>query len=157
MKEDLHIRAQMLFARSLVEGLPKAERSWLDQHVQECAACARETASTQELVHALRNVSLSVPRDLAARTQLRLRLQESRQASQGGYLLWVITGFSWLVGVLSAPLVWRGFTWVGSHLHVPKLALEMGFVLWWVVPALFAVAAVLHQKGLNLSPSRGQN
>jgi len=157
MKEDLHIRAQMLFAKSLVEGLPNAEQSWLDQHLHECAACARETASTQELVHALRNVSVSVPRDLAARTQLRLRLQESVPASQGKYLLWVITGFSWLVGVLSAPLVWRGFTWVGNHLHVPKLALEMGFVLWWVVPALFAVAAVLHQRGLNLSPSRGQN
>jgi anti-sigma factor RsiW len=157
MKEDLHIRAQMLFAKSLVEGLPNGEQSWLDQHLHECAACARETASTHELVHALRNASVSVPHDLATRTQLRLRLQESVPASQGRYLLWVITGFSWLVGVLSAPLVWRGFTWVGNHLHVPMLALEMGFVLWWVVPALFAVAAVLHQRGRNLSPSRGQN
>jgi len=159
MKENLHIRAQKLLAESLVEGLPHAEQSWLDQHLQGCAACARATAATQELLHALRNVSVSLPRDLAVRTQLRLRLraQESAQASQGGYLLWVITGFSWLVGVLSAPLVWRGFTWVGNYLHVPKLALEMGFVLWWVVPALFAVAAVLHQKGLNPSPSRGQN
>ena len=159
MTGNLHIRAQKFFAQSLVEGLTQADQSWLDQHLRECADCARETASAQDLLRALRNVPVSVPRDLAARTQLRVRLraQESAQTSQGSYLLWVITGFSWLVGVLSAPLVWRGFAWVGNYLHVPKLALEMGFILWWAVPALFAVAAVLHQQGLNISPSRGQN
>ena len=159
MNDNLHIRAQKFFAQSLVEGLSQADQSWLDEHLRECADCAREAASTHELLHALRNVPVSVPRDLAARTQLRVRLraQEAAQTSQGNFLLWVITGFSWFVGVLSAPLVWRGFAWVGSYLHVPKLAVEMGFVLWWAVPALFAVAAVLHQKGLNLGRSRGPN
>jgi len=159
MTDNLHIRAQKFFTQSLVEGLTHADQSWLDQHLRECAACARETASTQELLHAFRHVPVSVPRDLAARTQLhvRLRAQETARTSQGNFLLWVITGFSWLVGVLSAPLIWRGFAWVGSYLHVPKLAVEMGFVLWWAVPALFAVAAVLHQKGLNIGASRGRN
>jgi hypothetical protein len=159
MNENLHIRAQKFFAQSLVEGLSQADQSWLDQHLRGCADCAREAASTHELLHALRNVPVSVPRDLAARTQLRVRLraQESARTSQDHFLLWVITGFSWLVGVLSAPLIWRGFAWAGNHLHAPKLAVEMGFVLWWAVPALFAVAAVLHQKGLNLGRSRGPN
>jgi hypothetical protein len=159
MNENLHIRAQKFFAQSLVEGLSHTDQAWLDQHLRECADCAREITSTQELLHALRNVPVSVPRDLAARTQLRVRLraQESAQSSNGNFLLWVITGFSWFVGVLSAPLVWRGFALVGSYLHVPKLAVEMGFVLWWAVPALFAVAAVLHQKGLNIGTSRGPN
>lgn len=159
MSENLHIRAQKLFAQSLVEGLASADQSWLDQHLHECVDCARETASTHDLLHALRNVPVALPRDLAARAQLRVRLraQESAQSSAGSYLLWVITGFSWLLGVLSAPLVWRVFAFVGGYLHVPKLALEMGFVLWWALPALFAVAAVLHQKGLSFSSSRGQN
>jgi len=159
MNENLHIRAQKFFAQSLVEGLTNADQSWLDQHLRECADCAREITATRELLHALRNVPVYVPRDLAARTQLRVRLraQESAQPTQGSFLLWVITGFSWFVGVLSAPLVWRGFAWVGSYLHVPKLAVEMGFVLWWAVPALFAVAAVLHQKGLNIGSSGGPN
>jgi hypothetical protein len=159
MNENPHIRAQGLFAQSLVEGLAAADQLWLERHLRECAECARETASTHELLHALRNVPVAMPRDLAARTQLRVRLraQESAQTAEGGYLLWVITGFSWLVGVLSAPLVWRGFSWVGNYLHVPKLALEMGFVLWWAVPALFAVSAVLYQKGMSFSSSRGRN
>ena len=159
MNENLHIRAQKLFAQLLVEGLTGADQSWLEQHLRGCADCSREIASTQELLHALRNVPVAMPHDLAVRTQLRVRLraQESARTSEGGYLLWVITGFSWLVGVLSAPLVWRVFSWVGSYLHVPKLALEMGFVLWWALPALFAVAAVVHQKGLSFTSSRGQN
>ena len=47
--------------------------------------------------------------------------------------------------MLSAPLVWRGFAWFGGHFGVPRLALEMGFVLWWTVPALFAAGAILYQ------------
>src|SRR5208283_5469107 len=63
--------------------------------------------------------------------------------------LWLVTAASWLLGVFSAPLVWKGFAWLGSSFGVPKLALEMGFVLWWTVPALVAVAAVLHQRALS--------
>jgi hypothetical protein len=159
MNENLHVRALKLFTQSLVEGLDDAEQSWLDQHLHECSGCAHEASATQEFLRALGNVPVAVPRDLAARTQLRLRLraQEAAQNPQDGYLLWVITGFSWLLGICSAPLVWRGVSWIGNYLHVPKLALQMGFVLWWVVPAFFAVAAVLHQKGLNISTSRGPN
>jgi hypothetical protein len=60
----------------------------------------------------------------------------------------VITGASWLLGVVSAPFVWRLFAWAGSQLNLPKLVLEFGFVLWWTVPALIAVAVVLHQRGV---------
>ena len=156
MTDNLHIRAQTLFAQSLVEGLSAADQSWLDAHLRECAECARETVSTREILHALRNVPVAMPRDLAARTQLRvrLRLQESMPASRSGLLLWVITGMSWLLGVFSAPLVWRGFEWVGAQLNLPKPVLEFGFVLWWTVPALIAVAIVLHQRAIS---AQGQN
>jgi anti-sigma factor RsiW len=149
MSENVHARAQQLFAQSLVEGgLNSVDQSWLDAHLHECAACAREVASTRELLRAFRSVPVAVPRDLAARTQMRVRLraQESAQVSGGNAILWVITAASWLLGVFSAPLVWRGFAWVGDELGVPMLVLETGFVLWWTLPALFAVAAVLHQR-----------
>jgi hypothetical protein len=151
MSDTLHTRAKELFAKSLVEGIATADRSILDQHLRDCPDCAREIISTQELLGALRNVPIAVPRDLAARTQLRVRLreQESAQVSRNGILLWVITGMSWLLGLFSAPLVWRVFAWVGGHYSIPKVALEMGFVFWWVLPALFAVGAILHQKTLD--------
>ena len=151
MNEDSHKHAQRLFAKSLIEGLSPDKRAWLDAHLRECTDCAQQTVATQALLRALRNVPVSVPSDLAARTQLRarLRLQESAQAAGSGAILWIITAASWLLGVLSAPLVWRGFAWLGAQLNLPKPVLELGFVLWWAVPALVAVAAVLHQRAAS--------
>jgi anti-sigma factor RsiW len=148
MSENLHIRAQQLFAESLIEGLSSADQSWLDAHLRECEDCARQIASTRELLHALRSVPVTVPRDLAARTQMRVRLraQQNAQPSASNALLWIITAASWLLGLFSAPLVWRVFAWVGLRLNLPKPVLEFGFVLWWTVPALIAVAAVLYQR-----------
>jgi hypothetical protein len=151
MSENLHTRAQTLLAQSLVEGLSAADQSWLDQHMLECVDCSNEAVRTRELLRAFRNVPVAMPRDLAARTQMRVRLraQQVAQTSSSNSVLWVITAASWLLGVFSAPLVWRGFAWVGSELNVPKPVLELGFVLWWAVPALAAVGAVLHQRALR--------
>ena len=148
MTENLHQRAQQLIEQSLVEGLSGDEQSWLDAHLRDCAECAKKTESTRDLLRAFRTVPVAVPRDLAARTQLRVRLraQESAQTSGTGALLWIITAASWLLGILSAPLVWRIFAWVGARFDLPKLVLEFGFLLWWTVPALIAVAVILHQR-----------
>ncbi len=151
MSENLHQRAQELLAQSLVEGISSTDQAWLDAHLGECTDCARQAALSDELLNALRRVPVAVPRDLAARTQLRVRLraQQTAQTSNGGVLLWIITAASWLLGILSAPFVWRIFAWAGSQLNVPKLVLEFGFVLWWTIPALVAVAAVLYQRELS--------
>jgi len=78
--------------------------------------------------------------------RVRLRAQQAAQASDSNLALWVLTAASWLLGVFSAPFVWRGFAWVGTQLNLPKPVLELGFVLWWAIPALIAAAAVIHQK-----------
>jgi hypothetical protein len=148
MSENIHERAQALFTQGLVEALSSGDQVWLDAHLRDCVECAGQTAATRELLRAFRGVPVEMPRDLAARTQTRVRLraQEFTESSSGAPILWIITAASWLLGVLSAPLVWRGFTWVGAELNLPKTVLELGFVLWWTVPALIAVAAVLHQR-----------
>ena len=147
MIDNPHARAQQCFEKSLVEELSAMDRDWLDQHLRDCPDCAREILSTQELLGALRRVPIMLPADLVERTQLRVRLRaQQSEAPHSNVLLWAITGMSWMLGLFSAPLVWRGFAWMGAHFSIPKLALEFGFVLWWVVPALFAVGAILYQK-----------
>jgi anti-sigma factor RsiW len=150
MNENLHERAHQLLAESAVEGLRPADETWLREHLAECPACAQEANTTQNVLRALRVVPVNVPRDLAGRTQLRVRLraQEASTAVSGRFWLWAVTAASWLLGVFSAPLVWRGFAWLGSNFGLPKLALEFGFVLWWTVPPLLAAAIILHQKVL---------
>jgi len=151
MNETPHTRAQKLFSQSLVEGLGPAEQTWLDAHLSECAECASATATTRELLSALRSVPVTVPSDLAARTQLRVRLraQQTAEASPSSMLLWIITTASWLLGIFSAPLVWRGFAWLGERTNLPKPMLELGFLMWWAVPALIALAVVLHQRAAS--------
>jgi anti-sigma factor RsiW len=151
MNENLHERAQRLLAESVVEGLRPADETWLREHLAGCPDCAHAAAATQSVLRALRAVPVNVPRDLAARTQLRVRLraQESAAAASGSFWLWAVAAASWLLGVFSAPLVWRGFAWLGANFGVPKLALEFGFVLWWTVPPLLAAAIILHQKALT--------
>jgi len=151
MNHGLHERAQQLLAESVVEGLRPADETWLREHLAGCPACAQQAAATQNVLHALRSVPVQVPRDLAARTQLRVRLRtlETSKVANGSFWLWAVTAASWVLGVFSAPLVWRGFAWFGANFGLPKLALEMGFVLWWAVPALVAVGAVLHQRALS--------
>lgn len=151
MSENLHERALQLLAKFLVEGVSKADEAWLREHLAGCADCAREAALGQELLLALRCAPVSVPRDLAARTQLRVRLRarEASSAANGNFWLWVVTVASWLLGVFSAPLVWKGFSWLGGNLGLPKAAMEVGFVLWWTVPALIAVGVVLHQRAVS--------
>lgn len=148
MSENLHTRAQQLFAQSLVEGLPGPDQAWLEQHLRECAACSAEIASTRDVLSALRTVPVNVPSDLAVRTQMRVRLraQQVTQSSNGSVILWVITGASWLLGVVSAPFVWRLFAWAGAYLNLPKPVQEVAFVLWWTVPPLVAVGVVLYQR-----------
>ncbi len=156
MNENPHVRAQRLLAESAVEGVRDADAAWLREHRARCADCEREAAKTQELLHALRGVPVSVPRDLATRTQLlvQLRAQELSKAANGSLWLWLVTAASWLLGVFSAPLVWKVFSWTGGSFGVPKLALQMGFILWWMVPALVAVGVVLYQRGLSAGSKR---
>jgi hypothetical protein len=157
MSENIHARAQGLLAESLVEGISATEQSWLEQHLQSCEDCARQAETTRGLLHALRGVAVTVPADLAARTQLRVRLrpQESVAGSRSSLVLWLLTGMSWLLGIFSAPLIWRGFGWLGAELGLPKVVLEFGFVLWWAMPALVAVGLVLHQRAMG-APRRTQ-
>lgn len=151
MSENSHVRARRLLAESAVEGLQPSEETWLREHLASCADCAREAAAGREILHALRTVPVNTPRDLARRTQLRVRLraQETSSAASGSFWLWVVTAASWALGVFSAPLVWKLFAWLGHDFGVPKLALEVGFALWWTVPALVAVGVVLHQRALS--------
>ncbi len=152
MTETLHQRAQQLASQQWVEGLSAADQSWLDQHLATCAECASSISQTADILSALRAVPVHTPSDLAARTQLRVRLRAaSMREAPAGYLLWIIAGASWVLGLFTAPLVWTGLTWMGHRFGVPKIALEAGFLLWWAIPALVAVAVVLHQKAVGSS------
>jgi len=136
-----HHRAERLIAEGRIEGLAPAERQWLDAHLEGCAACDAFARSTAQAIDSLRSISVEVDSELVRRTRLLVSFRRRELERQGSWLLpvWVCCGLSWVMGIATAPLAWRGFEWLGRHAGLPKLAWEGGFVLWWTLPALVTV------------------
>jgi hypothetical protein len=145
MSNDLHDRAKEFIARRHVEALTPADQGWLNDHLADCESCAAEQQQLRESLSALRTMRIDLPRDLASRTQLRVRMraEELREHSPVNRLIWAVAAMSWMFGLATAPLVWRGFAWLGSELHLPKPVWISGVVLWWAVPALVAAGIIL--------------
>jgi len=145
MDTNIHQRANELSAHRRVEGISREDEIWLSAHLGECESCATEDARMTEAIARLRSVHIAMPRNLASRTQMRLRMraEELREHAPANRLVWAVAVMSWIFGLATAPFVWRGFAWVGGELHLPKLVWIAGLVLWWVVPALVATGALL--------------
>jgi hypothetical protein len=148
MSENLHARAEQLIAKERVEGLSSFERDELASHVFECTRCAEHARQTDSALRRMRTVSIPFPAGLAARTQFRVRLraQELQERKPQRRALWFACVISWVFGIASAPYVWRLFEWFGQRTGVPKPVWEIGFGLWWSIPALFVVVVLLAEK-----------
>ena len=103
----------------------------------------------QQALRSLRTLSISVPRELAARTQFRVRLraQELQAREPRWRLIWAMCGASWVAGAATAPYVWRGLEWIGHRTGMPDLVWKMGFGVWWALPAIVAAAVLLMEGG----------
>jgi len=145
MSENLHDRGLHLIAKARVEGLSESERDWFEAHLRDCEFCSEHSRQTDRALRMLRTAAIPVPADLARRTQFRvlLRASELRQREPHRRMLWLACAASWIFGIASAPYVWRLFEWFGQRTGMPKLVWEIGFGLWWTIPALFAVIVML--------------
>jgi hypothetical protein len=145
MNENLHARAETLIAQERIEGITQSERDWLAAHLRQCQSCTQVAQQTNDALRVLRAVHVSLPRGLAERTRFRLqfRAQEMREREPKRRLLWIMCAMSWALGIATAPYVWRAFEWAGDRMGLPRLMWEMGFGLWWTIPALVAAAVVL--------------
>lgn len=143
MKEDLHVRAERLIAQERVETISAEDRQWIEEHLGECPACAELARGTAQAIRSLRAVSVPLPRGLAGRTQMRVRLraQQLQRYEPRWRLVWIPCGLSWAFGAATAPYIWRVLEWTGHHIGLPNFVWEMGFGLWWALPA--AVAGVI--------------
>ena len=140
--------AQRLILRECVEGLSSEERQVLERHLEVCDGCARTFAATGQTIESLRGISVPVPPSLANRTQLRLylRRRELYSKRRATWALWISCAISWVLGLATAPYVWRAFRWLGTYAGLPDPVWKMGVALWWAVPALLAVAMLLLER-----------
>lgn len=143
MNMELHERAGQLIAQERVEAISAADQQWLRQHLAECPSCANRSALTTQTIRSLRGISVAIPPALASRTQFRVRLRAQQLRAEPRWLMvWIASGLSWVFGAATAPYIWRALEWGGHHFGVPKIVWELGFGLWWALPAA-AIAVVL--------------
>jgi len=148
VNENIHTRAMQLLAKERVEGISAEEQTSLAAHLAECESCSALQTQTTQALAAFRSINIELPKNLAARAQMRVRLRadELPAHNPGRLLLWAIAGVSWLLGLASAPIVWRGFEWAGTELGLPKLVWQLAVALWWLVPGVVATGTILLQK-----------
>ena len=148
MNQETHSRAEKLIAQERVEDISRAEREWLTAHLQDCALCTELARQTEQALRSMRTAAISLPEGLAGRTQFRVRLraQELREREPKRRAMWFACALSWAFGITSAPYVWRLFAWFGERTGIPKLVWELGFGLWWAIPALFVAIVLLMEK-----------
>lgn len=146
---NLHERARRLIDMERVEGLASEDRSWLADHLAACETCAARAAQTEAALRALRTVSVPVPGGLAASAQfvVRRRSEELRVQHTRNVALAIGCTLSWVLGVASAPLVWKVCAWLGGTLNLPRVVWVVGFVTWWFVPLSVMGLVILWQGG----------
>jgi hypothetical protein len=156
MNSALHARAQQLIAQERIEGLAPSDRNWLGAHLQECAQCSDFACQADNALRLLRTAAIPLPAGLASRTQFRVRLraQELSAREPKRRAIWLGCAASWIFGIASAPYVWRLFQWFGQRAGVPKIVWELGFGLWWTIPAVFVAVVLLTE---NIRQESGKN
>jgi len=142
MSQELHARAERLIAQERVEEISTADQQWLRQHLADCLSCSARASATEQAIRSLRGWSVAMPRGLASRTQFRVRMRAQQLRGEPRWrMVWAACGMSWAFGAATAPYVWRGLEWAGHRMGVPNIIWELGFGLWWALPA--AVVAVI--------------
>lgn len=148
MIDDQHERARRLIDKERVEGLAVEDRAWLGAHLRECDGCERWANRTDAALRALTNLPVALPSGLAAATSLRVRREAEARNQRRVRNLGLAAGciLSWVLGVASAPLVWRICAWLGTRLDLPRPVWILGFAAWWLVPASAAALLIFWQR-----------
>jgi anti-sigma factor RsiW len=157
MSEDMHERALRLIDKMQVEGLTAEERDELEAHLETCVHCQKRARETELALRTLRSALPRFDVRLVLKTQMRARLRAREIVENAGRMraLWVSCALSWVLGVVSAPLLWQGFEWIGHRWAVSRAVWVTGFALAWVAPAVVAAAVIAWQQASRAMTSDG--
>jgi predicted anti-sigma-YlaC factor YlaD len=144
-----HERARKLLAAAAVEGIASSERRRLDAHLAACSECSNEATALTDAVRALRAVPVVATPEIVLRTKLavRIRSQELQTQRAQSTPLWIAIAVSTVVMVVTTPYVWQAFRWLGLWIQVPDEVWQIGFLMWWFLPATILAAAAALRHG----------
>ena len=150
MTVNPHGKARELIVAKRVESISQTNSDWLGRHLEVCAACRTLLEATENSIRALRSNVVQIPLGIVSATQasIRMRARTLREEQLRMRSMWISCALSWVMGVVSAPLVWEGFKWFGQRLDLPSSVWMAGLAMWWLTPTA-VVGAVLAWRHKN--------
>lgn len=153
MTRTIHDEARELIA--LGTDLSDAQQGWLRAHLEECAGCREYAEAASRVVAALRSVPVAADSRLVRATQMRVRFHAAR-LRETRERMWLVGMACLGVGVsavVTAPLLWRLFAWIGEVAGISSPVWQASFVIFCIAPVL-VVSVLLLARGTHLSDDR---
>jgi predicted anti-sigma-YlaC factor YlaD len=151
VKRDPHQEARELIAMG-PQGIADAQQTLLQTHLDACASCRDYAQAAEQLVRSLRSVSIAADVGLVQKTQMRVRLHAQRlqQSQERQWLICMACIVVGLSAAITTPLLWRGFEWLGEWAQVSSPVWQVGFMVFWISPAL-AASLIFLARGIHLT------
>lgn len=145
-----HERARELMLDARIDAITPADTRWLQSHLAECAACSQASASLDNAVGALRMPAVMASSSLVRSTQTRVRARAVELNAHAAAMrpLWVAVALVCATAVLTTPLLWAAFAWLGAVFSLSSFEWRTGFLFAWFTPTL-AASFLLIASGMN--------
>jgi anti-sigma factor RsiW len=143
MNPDSHDRARQLMVAARIEEIAPAERGWLQNHLASCPDCSKQATALDAAIRSLRALHVTASPELVDRTSraVRGRAEQMEAERRDTTLLWIATAVTAVFMVGTAPYVWQAFGWFGRIAQIPDPAWQLGFLVWWFLPATVLAGA----------------
>jgi len=153
---DIHERARMLIALSGSEEVSNSEQSWLAAHLESCMPCREFAENSREAVRSLRAFPVTAGGSLVSTTQMRVRqrAQELQRRQEWLRVIWVCCSAVTLCTAFTTVILWRGFAWMGQQARLPAPVWEIGFMVFYLLPAILA-GILLLARGTHVVDHNG--
>ena len=150
-----HERAKKLLAMRRIEGIAPAEEKWLDDHLTHCDACSNAAQSLAVAIDAVRSFSVTARPEAVRRASaaVRLRAEQMRHERERTIPIWIAAAMSAALAILTTPYTWAAFAWVGRLLQVSDITWQVGFLMWWFLPATVAGAVAARRRTVSTQES----
>lgn len=105
------------------------DSDFLQSHMAACSSCSERSTAIKDAVHEMRNDVVYANPAMVRATQMRLRAraEEMRRQRESMRPLWISSALALGWAVLSMPLLWQGFAWLGHTVHIPDIVWQSGF------------------------------
>jgi hypothetical protein len=154
---ESHERARTLLAAARVEGISTHDRQWLSEHLAACAECSSEANALSTAIQSLRSLNVTANAEVVRRASLAVqhRAEELRHQRERSVSLWIAAAFSSAWAIVIAPVAWFVCGSLGRTFKAPALLWQLGFLVWWFLPATVVAAVIAWRRAAERSEMGG--